>query len=111
MPVEDFIISTFCLIDALYKKVVITKLRTRGFAPKLSDPEVITIELVGEFLGLDTDKAIWSYFKRHWQNWFPGLGDRTSFARQSAKLWAVKQSIQKSLAGKLGTFNDSLHMS
>ncbi|KTD00399.1 transposase (DDE domain) [Legionella geestiana] len=111
MPVEDFIISTFCLIDSLYKKAVITKLRTRGFAPRLSDPEVITIELVGEFLGLDTDKAIWSYFKRHWQNWFPGLGDRTSFARQSAKLWAVKQSIQKLLAGKLGTFNDSLHMS
>jgi hypothetical protein len=35
------------------------KLRTRGFAPRLSDSEVITMELVGEFLGYAGDEAIW----------------------------------------------------
>lgn len=97
MPVEDFIISVFCLVDALYKKSV-SKLRSRGFQPKLSDSEVVTMELVGEFLGFDTDKAIWAYFKQHWLVWFPGLGARTNFVRQSANLWAVKQRIQKLLA-------------
>lgn len=73
MPVEDFIISVFCLVDALYKKGGSSQLRSRGFQPKLSDSEVITMGLIGEFLGFDTDKAIWSYFKQHWLSWFPGL--------------------------------------
>lgn len=68
------------------------------------------MEIVGEFLGLDTDKAIWSYFKQHWSSWFPGLGARTNFVRQSANLWAVKQLIQKLIAMQLGSFDDRLHM-
>jgi hypothetical protein len=34
-------------------------IRSRGPAPKLSDAEVLTIEVVGEFLGIDTDKGIY----------------------------------------------------
>jgi hypothetical protein len=45
----------------------------------LSDSEVITLEIVGEMLGHDGDEAIWTYFKRHWAAWFPGLGDRSTF--------------------------------
>nr|MBS0019712.1 hypothetical protein [Gammaproteobacteria bacterium] len=51
------------------------KLRTRGFAPRLSDSEVITMEIVGELLGQEGDEAIWKYFRRHWAAWFPALGD------------------------------------
>lgn len=43
-----------------------------GFTPRLSDSEVITMEIVGEVLGHDGDKAIWAYFRRHWAAWFPG---------------------------------------
>ncbi len=31
---------------------------------------MITIEIVGEFLGYDGDEAIWEYFKPHWAAWF-----------------------------------------
>ena len=34
---------------------------------------IITMEVVGEFLGLDTDKRIWEYFSRGWKNWFPKM--------------------------------------
>jgi hypothetical protein len=37
----------------------------------LKDSEVIAIEIVGEFLGMDCDKTIWEYFKRHWSHFFP----------------------------------------
>jgi len=50
------------------------KLRTRGFAPRLSDSEVITMEIVGEFLGYDGDEAIWEYFKQYWAAGFPAWG-------------------------------------
>ena len=56
------------------------------------------ISIVGEFLGKDTDTGIWRYFKEHWRSWFPGLGSRWNYAKQSANLWAIKQKIQASFA-------------
>lgn len=112
MPVEDFIISAYCLIDDLIQiELKGGKLRKRGFEPGLTDSEVITMEIVGEFLGIDTDKGIWEYFDNHWKSLFPSLGSRSNFARQAANLWQLKQSLQKKLAEQMGAFSDSLHMS
>jgi hypothetical protein len=53
------------------------------------------MEVVGEFLGLDTDKAIYLYFRRHYAEWFPTITEvhRTTFARQGANLWKVKEAL------------------
>ena len=59
MPLEDFIIYVYCCVVDIYPQVVDTPLRCRGFDPKLTDSEVITMEIVGEFLGKDQDKGIW----------------------------------------------------
>ena len=48
-------------------------LRKRGEKPSLSDSEVLTMEIVGEYLGHGSDKAIWSYFKEHWPHFFPKI--------------------------------------
>ena len=93
MLTEEYIIEIYCLIDELLKKVVKNKLRQRGPQPKLSDAEVITMEIVGESKGFDQDKYIHSYFRDHWLHLFPKLGNRTTFLRQAANLWAVKQEI------------------
>jgi hypothetical protein len=111
MPIEDFIISVYCcVVDLLEEALQDVKLRQRGCAPKITDEEVITIEIVGEFLGLETDKQIWEYFKRHWIHWFPDLPCRTTFVRQAANLGQVKQSIQRLLAIRLGALEDTLHI-
>lgn len=111
MPIEDFIICVFCCVEELMEKVYQGgQLRHRGFDPKFSDSETITIEIVGEFLGFDTDKKTWEYFQRHWRHWFPNLPCRTTFVRQAANLWKVKQSLQKQLALDLGAFDDNLHI-
>ena len=96
MDLSTFIISVFCLVDDQLKG---KRIRQCGPAPKLSDAEVITIEIVGEFLGLDTDKAIFRYFRRHYAEWFPTLGEvhRTTFARQAANLWKVKEHLWQEL--------------
>ena len=39
--------------------------------PKLSDAEVITMEIMGKFMGKDHDKGIWRYFHNLWHGWFP----------------------------------------
>lgn len=111
MPPEDFIINIYCLVDdRLLKLLKNKKLRQRGFAPKLSDSEVITMEIVGEFLGKDADKGIWTYFKTHWFHLFPKLGSRANFAKQSSNLWQVKKSMQTMQAYRLGAFGDDIDM-
>jgi hypothetical protein len=96
VDINTFIVSVFCLIDDRLKE---RRIRQRGPAPKLSDAEVITIEIVGEFLGMDTDKAIYLFFRRHYGEWFPALGEvhRTTFARQAANLWKIKEELWQEL--------------
>ena len=48
------------------------RLRQRGFAPVLSDSEVLPIEAVGEFLGLSQDTELYSHFREHYRGFFPG---------------------------------------
>ena len=110
MPVEEFIINVFCLIDDLYNTVVTRPLRSRGTPPKLSDSEVIAMELAGEWLGHHTDKAIYEYFKKHWMQLFPKLPHRTQFVRQAANLWAVKQQLHQHLVKVLGADTADIHL-
>ena len=111
MSMEDFIITIYCLIDELLKNMPNRdKLRQRGFSPSLSDAEMITMEIVAEFQGIDTDKGALEYFCNHWRFLFPAIGSRSNFAKQAANLWVIKQTIQKMLAAQLGAFNDPLHL-
>ena len=99
MSLTDFMITIFTLIDdaLLDMKHNAIKLRRRGPQPMLCDSEVLTMEVVGEFLGYDQETAIFTYFRRHHQALFPKLRDlnRTSFTRQAANLWAIKEHLWK----------------
>src|SRR5918912_1705614 len=100
MDLSTFITAVFCLADDWLKG---KKLRQRGPSPDLSDAEVLTIEIVGEFLGIDTDEGLYEHFRRHYGEWFPALKalHRTTFSRQAANLWAVKKLLWKHLLGRI----------
>ena len=74
MDLESFIIAVFCGIDD-FVRAWRHKLRQRGPAPTLADREVLTIETVGEFLSIDTDRGLYAYFRRHFSctYWSPRL--------------------------------------
>jgi hypothetical protein len=101
VDLSTFIVAVFCLVDDQLKGR--RRIRSRGPAPKLSDTEVLTIEIVGEFLGLDTDKGIYLYFRRHYAEWFPSLCEihRTTFCRQAANLWKLKEDLWQRLMSLL----------
>ena len=100
MNLIDYIVNVFVMADDFCKIYFpARKLRSRGPLPKLADSEVITMELVGEYLGLGTDEGIHRYFCRHWQHLFPNLPDRSNFVRQCANVWDVKQSFFEYLSG------------
>ena len=96
MDLDDFIITAFCMIDDTMKQLFTnTRLRRRGPVPALSDSETLTMEVVGEYLSLNQDKAIYDYFRRHYSHFFPAMAriHRTTFVRQAANLWRVKEMV------------------
>ena len=84
MDLETFIVAVFCLVDDFVRELCRgRKLRQRGPAPVLADSEVLTVEIVGAFLGVDTDRGLHAYFRHHFGHLFPGLREvhRTTFVR------------------------------
>jgi hypothetical protein len=98
MDLSTFIIAVFAFTDDWFKAQQM-RLRQRGPQPTLADSEVLTIEVVGAFLGMSTDKQVFTYFRRHWGAYFPKLQEvhRTTYVRQSANLWYVKALLWRAL--------------
>lgn len=90
--------SVFTYIDDWFQQRSF-RLRQRGPEPTLADSEVLTVEVVGAFLGLSTDKGTYEYFCRHWSHYFPKLRDihRTTYVRQSANPWHAKMVLWRAL--------------
>ena len=103
MDLDSLIIAVFCLVDDALRRAP-SHLRQRGPRPRLSDAEVLTVEVVGEHLGLDRDAGLFSYFRRHYGHFFPALREvhRTTFARQAANLWKVKEALWQGLLEQTG---------
>lgn len=96
MDLDDFIIAVFCVVDEAMPQVTDGhRLRQRGPQPILADSEVVTMEVVGEYLGLERDSALFAYFRRHYAHFFPALRTlhRTTFVRQAANLWRLKERL------------------
>ena len=101
MERDIFIISVYSLVVEIMQSIEKNyNFRSRGFPPKLTDAEVITLEICGEFFKLHEDTEIYNYFKRHYLSYFPNLPDRTTFVRQSANLWQAKVLCQSLIVQK-----------
>ena len=112
MDLDDFIITTFCMIDDTMKDILGNRrLRQRGPAPALSDSEALTIEVVGEYLRLHQDKAIFDYFQRHYSHFFPAIRTlhRTTFVRQAANLRSVKELVWQGILAQT-SFDSEFHI-
>ncbi len=100
MSIVDLLLHTFCFVDDEIKGM---KLRQSGPQPTLRDSEVITLQLVGELLGLDQDRKLFRYFRRHYRAEFPALCriHRTTFARQAANLWHLSLDLHQRLVDRM----------
>ena len=96
------IIAVYCIIDELYQELYPKGVRGGGFAPRFSDVEALTLAIVGEYLGIKRDKAMYEYFVKHYSQWFPQLPKRTQLVRQWSNLWQVEQAIWQALVKRHG---------
>jgi hypothetical protein len=96
MDLDTFIIAVFCVVDEAIPRVTNgQRLRQRGPEPIVADSEVVTMEVVGEYLGQAQDCALFVYFQRHYAHFFPALTrvHRTTCVRQAANLWRLKERL------------------
>ena len=70
---EDFILTTYVIIDELYHRFAPSEVRKRRHVldAKLSDSEIITIALCGELVGIDSENAWFSFVKKELPTPFP----------------------------------------
>jgi hypothetical protein len=78
MDNEEIIIKIYCSIE---EKLRGLKIRTRGFCPKLTDAEVITMEIFGHLKHQNCTKWIYDYMRDNWSEWFPNLCSRSNFMK------------------------------
>jgi Transposase DDE domain len=103
MDRDTFIITVYCLVVEHYRLVKGKyHLRRGGFAPALTDEEVITMEICGAYFKHHLDQDLFDYFHSHYRHFFPHLRDRSSFVRQAANLWQVKAAIWRLLVERSG---------
>jgi hypothetical protein len=108
---DDFIIHVYCLTCSEYDEIhQAHRIRRAGFAPAFTDAEVITLEVCGECFGLNTDEAIYEYFRSHYHHFFPKLPERSLFVRQAANLWQVKMKIQQQLVNRFGQAEEAIQV-
>jgi hypothetical protein len=111
MDRDNFIIAVFLVICEHYQAVKRQyRIRRGGFAPALTDEEVITLEICGEYFKLGCDKDVFAYFHTHYLHFFPKLTERSLFVRQAANLWQIKAAIQKRLVIVSGQANDPVQV-
>jgi hypothetical protein len=108
---EDFIIHVYCLICDEYAELSREqRIRRAGFAPAFTDEEVITVEICGEYFGLNKDEAIYEHFDTYYRHFFPKLPERSLFVRQAANLWQVKMRIQQKLVSRSGQDREAVQV-
>ncbi len=111
MDRDTFIITVYCVVVENYQAVAQQyPIRRGGFAPALTDEEVITMEICGEYFKLHADKDLFAYFRDHYRHFFPNLSDRAAFARQAANLWSVKAAIWQRLVRASGQGDDPVQV-
>ena len=96
---EDFILLVYTIIDDLYHQFVPTSVSQRRNVDtaKMSDSEIITLSICGEWAGIDSENAWYSFVKRNYRHLFPRLCSRTRFNRTRRALLQVTELLRQKL--------------
>lgn len=75
------LIKTYCAICQHYDSTIIKEAQrlSNNFSPKFTDAECMTIYIFGIQEGYRTVKAIYSFIKQYWHEWFPSLPSYVAF--------------------------------
>jgi hypothetical protein len=80
---DTFLTTVYCLVDDCYRTALAPAKPTRpGHRPEMSDSEVLTLMLLGQWRADRSLRALVRYAQKHWRGYFPRLLSQSAFQRR-----------------------------
>ena len=92
---EDFCTWVFVIVDDIWQQIAPLYKRP-GPAPLCSDSELITMALIGEARGLDSEREMLAFWREH-RDLFPHIPSQSRFNRRRRNLWQAFNQIRRVL--------------
>src|SRR5258708_13590399 len=107
MDMNTFLTTLYVYVDDWYKaEIPDTIARRRGPDGQLSDSEVLTLALVGQWrwgVPWQSERGMVRYMQGEGRQWFPGMLGRSRYNERARCLWVVLIKLQQGLAEQLGS--------
>lgn len=101
---DDFCLWTYVLVDEVWPRIA-PHCRRPGPSPACSDPELITMALVGECQGWDEETVLLSHWHAH-RDLFPHQPERSRFNRRRRQLAGAINQVRRLLLASLDLAQD-----
>lgn len=101
---EEFCRWSYVLVDECWAEVAALD-RRPGPAPRCSDPELVTMAMVGECKGWDEETVLLSEWAAH-RDLFPHQPSRTRFNRRRRQVWGAINQLRRALLAILDVARD-----
>lgn len=98
LKLEDLFCVTYVIVDDYYKLLIGSQKNLRvsnNGEPQFTDAEIITIALVGELKGENSERGWWRFVNKNYGHLFPNLCDRTRYGRRLKKLRYTMEMIRQ----------------
>lgn len=106
MDLETFLTTLYVWVDDWYQAEMRSQVKRRyGPPPRLSDSEVLTIAIAGQWgVGMpwQSERGVVRYMREHGRGWFPQMLARSRFNERVRCLWAVLIQLHHALTQALG---------
>ena len=79
-----------------------------GFAPKLSDAELVTLAVISALLGFDNESQFVRFARAHLRPWFPYLPNRDGYNKRLRRSAAMIAGVMGCLARECESWHDDV---
>lgn len=102
VDLDTFMVAVYTLVDTLYQQhIAAHKPIRRGRRPDLADSEVLTLMLLGQWLG-NSERALLRHAATSWTPYFPHLLSQSAFNRRTRDLGGASAQLMRLIADELG---------
>jgi hypothetical protein len=102
IDLDTFLTTVYCITSDLYQQhCACHKPRRRGKRAELSDDEVVTLAILGQWQSNRSEREFGRYVTRHWRSYFPRLLSQSQLNRRMRDVAGVLSALGPILAWRL----------
>jgi hypothetical protein len=103
IDLDTFLTTVYCIVSDLYQAhFAHFKPQRRGRRAELSDEEVLTLAIVGQWQSERSERAFGRYVAQHWRSYFPRLLSQSQLNRRLRDVAGVLSALGPAVAQQMG---------